>query len=80
MEESKSSADQVTERLTERVTELEAKIALSEDMLDELNRTVYRQQELIDRLQQVLRALQVAIEGSAAGESMTPRDETPPHY
>jgi SlyX protein len=66
--------------LIERITELEAKLALSEDALDELNRTVYRQQQAIERLQQELRLLQEAVEGAAAGEPRTPRDEIPPHY
>ena len=70
----------IADHVAERITELESKVALSEDMLDELNRTVYRQQALIDRLQQELRALQGAIEGVATGEAMMPRDETPPHY
>lgn len=63
-----------------RITELEAKVALSEDALDELNRTVYRQQQLIERLQQELRALQEIVEGAADGEQPGPRDEIPPHY
>ena len=66
--------------LEERITELEAKIALSEDALDGLNRTVYRQQQLIERLQQELRALQEVVEGAADGEPRSPRDEIPPHY
>jgi SlyX protein len=63
-----------------RITELEAKVALSEDALDELNRTVYRQQQMIDRLQQELRALQEVVEGGDASEQRSPRDEIPPHY
>ena len=66
--------------LAARITELEAKVALSEDALDELNRTVYRQQQVIDRLQQELRTLQQIVEGAAAGEPLGPRDEIPPHY
>ena len=66
--------------LVERIAELEAKLALSEDALDELNRTVYRQQQAIDRLQQELRALQELVEGAAAGEPPAARDEIPPHY
>jgi SlyX protein len=66
--------------LIERITELEAKLALSEDALDELNRTVYRQQQAIDRLQQELRALRELVEGTAGGEPRTPREEIPPHY
>ena len=69
-----------TNTLTARITELEAKIALSEDALDALNRTVFRQQQTIERLQRELRALQEIVKGAAAGEQPGPRDEIPPHY
>ena len=65
--------------LSDRVTELEAKVALSEDALDALNRTVFRQQQVIDRLQQELRALQEIVEGTGDQPPM-PQDEVPPHY
>ena len=35
-----------------KLNELEAKMSLAEDLLDALNRTVFRQQQQIDRLQQ----------------------------
>jgi SlyX protein len=67
--------------VTDRLVEIEAKLALAEDLLDEVNRTVFRQQQLIDRLQQELRALQEVVEsGADAGEAQGPRDEIPPHY
>ena len=66
--------------LVERLAEIEARLALSEDALDELNRTVYRQQQLMERLVQELRALQAVVEGGDTGEGGQPRDEVPPHY
>ena len=69
-----------TNAMAARITELEAKVALSEDALDALNRTVFRQQQTIERLQRELRALQEIVEGAAAGEQPGPRDEIPPHY
>jgi len=64
-----------------RLIEIEAKLALSEDLLDELNRTVYRQQQVIDRLQHELRMLQEIVEsGDSSGMAAGPRDEIPPHY
>ncbi|MGB8301493.1 MAG: SlyX family protein, partial [Azonexus sp.] len=33
-----------------RITELEIKISYAEDLVDELNRTVFRQQQQIDQL------------------------------
>ena len=71
---------QSSKSLDDRLAEIEAKLTLSEDALDEVNRTLYRQQQLIDRLQAELRSLQEVVEGAADGESAGPRDEVPPHY
>lgn len=69
------------EALEMRVLELEAKLALSEDMQEALNTALYRQQQHIDRLERELRALRDQVESSAAaGDPLTPRDEVPPHY
>ena len=48
-----------------RLNELEAKISLAEDLLDALNRTVFRQQQQIDRLQQDIRALRQQLQEAA---------------
>ena len=64
-----------------RLAEIEAKLTLSEDLLESLNRTVYRQQQHIDRLERELRGLRDQVESaSAAAEPNTLRDEIPPHY
>ena len=64
-----------------RLAEIEAKLTLAEDLLDTLNRTVYRQQQHIDRLETELRALGDQVEASsAATELNAPQDEVPPHY
>ena len=64
-----------------RLVEIEAKLTLAEDLLDTLNRTVYRQQQHIDRLEGELRALRDQVEASsAASEANAPQDELPPHY
>ncbi len=63
-----------------RIAEIEAKLSFSEDLLDELNRTVVRQQQQMDQLQQELRALRQQVQAGNAAESYGPHDETPPHY
>jgi len=60
--------------------ELEAKISLAEDLLDALNRTVFRQQQQIDRLQQDVRALRHQMQNAAPDEFSSPGGEIPPHY
>ena len=69
------------ERLDHRLTELEIKLSLTEDLVDELNRTVFRQQEQLDLLQAQLQLLYKQMQ-SATGpaEPRNLRDEIPPHY
>jgi SlyX protein len=63
-----------------KLNELEAKMSLAEDLLDALNRTVFRQQQQIDRLQQDVRALRQQLQDAAPDEFASPGDEIPPHY
>jgi len=63
-----------------RITELEIKLGFSEDHLEELNRTVFRQQQQIDLLQEQIRELYQLIQPGALSELRNPRDEIPPHY
>jgi len=63
-----------------RLNELEAKLSFAEDLLEALNRTVFRQQQQIDRLQQDIRALRQQLQDGAPGEAASPGDEIPPHY
>jgi SlyX protein len=63
-----------------RLDELEAKVSLAEDLLDALNRTVFRQQQQIDRLQQDVRALRQQLQEATPDQFASPGDEIPPHY
>lgn len=63
-----------------RIAELEIKLAYSEDLLDTLNTTVFRQQQQIDLLQEQLRMLRQQFNDSMPGEQRSLRDEIPPHY
>ena len=63
-----------------RLESLEIKASFTEDLLDQLNLTIYRQQELIDRLtHEVIQLRQQAPEGGSNG-ARNLRDELPPHY
>ena len=65
--------------IDQRLTDLEIKAAYTDDLLDQLNQTVFRQQQQIERLARELEALRRQIpEGSAPFQSL--RDELPPHY
>ena len=64
-----------------RLAEIEIKLSFSEDLLEALNRTVFRQQQQIEQLQQELRALRQQLKtDDSPGASRDMREETPPHY
>lgn len=63
-----------------RITELEIKISYTEDLVDELNRTIFRQQRQIDLLVDEVRALRQQVQAIAPSEARSLRDEIPPHY
>jgi len=67
--------------LQARVMELEIKASYTEDLLEQLNLTIYRQQQQIDRLLDELRDLRRRVpEGGPAGGATPLRDELPPHF
>jgi SlyX protein len=63
-----------------RLAEIEAKISFSDELLEALNRTVYRQQQQIDQLQFEMRALREQVRTALPSDPGNLRDETPPHY
>ena len=69
--------------MNDRLTEVEIKLTLAEDLLETLNRTIFRQQEQIDLLQAQLRVVYSQMQANASAEPAEPfslRDEIPPHY
>ena len=66
--------------MEKRLTEIEIKLSFAEDLLEELNRTVFRQQQQMEQLQQEIRALRRQLEVSMPAEQRSLADEVPPHY
>jgi len=64
----------------QRLTELEIKASYTEDLLDQLNPTIYRQQQQIDRLLQELTHLRQQTPEAGDSSPRNLRDELPPHY
>jgi len=71
----------LSEDVAARLTELEIKASYADDLLEQLNMTIYRQQQQIDSLVQQLAQLREQSR-SAAQDTATRnlRDELPPHY
>ena len=63
-----------------RLTELEIKLSYAEDLLDELNKTVFRQQETIELLTRQLLNLRDRVDTFQPQERRDLREEIPPHY
>ncbi len=68
----------------DRLIELEIKASFTEDLVDQLNEVIVRQQQQIDALAAQLAQLRLLVQqqpaddGSGAFRSL--RDELPPHY
>lgn len=63
-----------------RLTELEIKASFTEDLLDQLNQTVFRQQQQIDALLREMAQLRQQVPDGGSGQVRNLRDELPPHY
>jgi len=64
----------------ERLEKIETKLSLAEDLLEELNKTVYRQQQQIEQLQREIFTLREQLHAAVPNEPRNLSDETPPHY
>ncbi len=65
--------------LEKRLVDLEVKAAYADDLLDQLNRTVFRQQQQIESLARELLALRQQIAAGGAPGPGGGGDERPPH-
>lgn len=68
------------DRLEQRLTALEIKACFVDDLVEQLNQIVTRQQDQIDRLQRELRDLRGQLPDDGAAPLRSLRDELPPHY
>lgn len=63
----------------ERITNLEIKLSFTEDLIEKLNETVYKQQQQIEFLYRELKAIKEQASSSGGGGASS-QDEIPPHY
>jgi SlyX protein len=67
-------------QIEQRLRDLEITTALADDMLDQLNQTIFRQQQQIDALARELNILRQQLPQDRNSGSQNLRDELPPHY
>lgn len=63
----------------DRITNLEIKLSFTEDLIEKLNETVYKQQQQIEFLYRELKAVKEQASSSGGGGGSL-KDEIPPHY
>ena len=61
-----------------RITNLEIKLSFTEDLIEKLNETVYKQHQQIEFLYRELKAVKEQASSNGGGSSL--KDEIPPHY
>lgn len=66
--------------MDDRLEKIETKLSLSEDLLESLNDTVYRQQRQIEQLQREIATLREQMRAAQPNEPRNLNDEIPPHY
>jgi len=65
-----------------RLEAIETKIAYQEDLIEELNKTVYQQQQKLEQLQATCDSLaqHIASLYESVNDGSKPENERPPHY
>ena len=66
--------------LQQRISELEIKASFAEDLLDQLDQIVFRQQRQIEVLARELSDLKRRMPEGGANQARNLRDDLPPHY
>lgn len=65
----------------QRLADIETKIVFLEDQVEELNKTIYQQQQKMDRLEAICEALARQMRSLAeTGNGKEATNERPPHY
>lgn len=65
--------------IEERLTALEIKFSHQDFLVDELNKMVSDQQQLIDKLIKEIQNLKISMDGNSQS-TRTLEDDVPPHY
>jgi len=74
------TADKSAQLTDNRLMNLEIKASFAEDLLEQLNQTVYRQQQDIDRLVREVGQLKLQAQEGGVRAGGSAADDLPPHY
>ncbi len=66
--------------LTPRIEMLETRLMHQEAALDELTRTLLEQEQLIKHQGELIRKLEILVQGLAPADITATEDNMPPHY
>jgi SlyX protein len=66
--------------IDERLMNLEIKASFTEDLVEQLNQIIFRQQQQIDALLREVSQLRQQTPDGGSGGFQSLRDELPPHY
>jgi SlyX protein len=64
----------------QRLVDLEVKVGFAEDLLEQLNQALFRQQQLLDTLTREVAHLRRRIPDGDEGGARAPDELPPPHY
>ena len=64
----------------QRLMELEIKASFTEDLVEQLNQIIIRQQHDLDAMAQQVGKLRAQLPESGTGQPRMAHDELPPHY
>ena len=67
-------------RVEDRLTDLEIKASFTEDLVEQLNEIIVRQQQELDALARQIGQLRAQLPEPGAGTVPGAQDDLPPHY
>jgi SlyX protein len=71
---------ETVQNTNDRLTELEIKASYTEDLIDQLDKVIVRQQEQIDMLITAITELRQSSTDGGLGVARNLRDDLPPHF
>lgn len=69
-----------SEHVERRLTDLEIKASFTEDLVEQLNQIIIRQQQDLDALARQIGQLRDQLPEAGTGQPRGARDDLPPHY